>query len=156
MNVAQRLTIGVPHDETVSRRTGRCEAAAFRGRCRGVAPPQGWVGPHDAVRSVTRLVGSDARAAPALKGNMRECPLLTQSGHRLIDPRGFPPPQSVEEWARASSCPTAQDRSPPMSNSRRIRDGQLVTRALVRCRFGIAGIITINLLLPHLHEGAGS
>ena len=32
----------------------------------------------------------------------------------------------------------------------------LVTRALVRRRFGIAGIITINLLLPHLHEGAGS
>src|SRR5215472_3268490 len=32
----------------------------------------------------------------------------------------------------------------------------LVTRALVRSRFGIAGIITINLLLPHLHEGAGS
>ena len=32
----------------------------------------------------------------------------------------------------------------------------LVTRALVRRRFGIAGIITINLLLPHLHEGTGS
>ena len=31
-----------------------------------------------------------------------------------------------------------------------------VTRALVRRRFGIAGVITINLLLPHLHEGAGS
>jgi hypothetical protein len=32
----------------------------------------------------------------------------------------------------------------------------LVTRALIRCRFGIAGIIAINPLLPHLHEGAGS
>src|SRR6516165_2131711 len=32
----------------------------------------------------------------------------------------------------------------------------LVTRALVRRRFGIAGIITINLLLPHLHEDTGS
>jgi hypothetical protein len=31
-----------------------------------------------------------------------------------------------------------------------------VTRALVRRRFGIAGIITINLLSPHLHESAGS
>jgi len=30
------------------------------------------------------------------------------------------------------------------------------SRALVRRRFGIAGIITINLLLPHLHKGAGS
>jgi hypothetical protein len=33
---------------------------------------------------------------------------------------------------------------------------RLVTRALVRRRFGKAGIITIDLLLPHLHEGAGS
>jgi DNA-binding XRE family transcriptional regulator len=32
----------------------------------------------------------------------------------------------------------------------------LVTRTLVRRRFGIAGVITINPLLPHLHEGAGS
>jgi len=32
----------------------------------------------------------------------------------------------------------------------------LVTRALVRRCFGIAGIITINPLLPHLHEGTGS
>ena len=32
----------------------------------------------------------------------------------------------------------------------------LVTQVLVRRRFGIAGIITINLLLPHLHEGARS
>src|SRR5215469_9052134 len=46
-----------------------------------------------------------------------------------------------------SSCPTPQDRCPPMT---------LVARALVRRRFGIADIITINLLLPHLHKGAGS
>jgi hypothetical protein len=32
----------------------------------------------------------------------------------------------------------------------------IFTRALIRRRFGIAVIITINLLLPHLHEGAGS
>jgi len=32
----------------------------------------------------------------------------------------------------------------------------LVTQALVRRRFGIAGIIAINLLLPHLYKGAGS
>ena len=32
----------------------------------------------------------------------------------------------------------------------------LVILALVRRRFGIAGIITINPLLPHLHKGAGS
>jgi hypothetical protein len=32
----------------------------------------------------------------------------------------------------------------------------LVTRALVRRRFGIASVIAINLLLPHFHEGAGS
>jgi hypothetical protein len=33
---------------------------------------------------------------------------------------------------------------------------EIFTRALIRRRFGIAGIITINLLLPHLHESAGS
>ena len=32
----------------------------------------------------------------------------------------------------------------------------LVTQALVGRRFGVAGIVTINPLLPHLHEGAGS
>ena len=48
------------------------------------------------------------------------------------------------------------------TNVRRYRFGgetgtdTLVTRALVRRRFGIAGIITINLLLPHLYKGAGS
>jgi hypothetical protein len=33
---------------------------------------------------------------------------------------------------------------------------EIFTQALVRRRFGIAGIITINPLLPHLHEGVGS
>jgi hypothetical protein len=36
------------------------------------------------------------------------------------------------------------------------RTDRSLTWALVRRRFGIAGVITINLLLPHLHEGAGS
>ena len=46
--------------------------------------------------------------------------------------------------------------SPPNSISRETGTDTLVTQALVRRRFGIAGIITINPLLPHLHEGAGS
>src|SRR6516164_5033465 len=85
---------------------------------------------------------------------MGQCPLLSQNGHRLIDPVASRHPGLLRNWAPASSCPTAQHRSPPMSVSRRTEYG--LTQALVRRRFGIAGIITINPLLPHLHKGAGS
>ena len=69
--------------------------------------------------------------------------------------RRFPPPWSVEELG---ACFITSDSAgqPAHVYFEETGTDTLVTRALVRRRFGIAGIITINLLLPHLHEGTGS
>src|SRR5215469_7282324 len=75
------------------------------------------------------------------------------SAHR---PCRFPPPWSVEELGACFRVRQRRTEARPSLIRGETGTDTLVTQALVRRRFGIAGIITINLLLPHLHEGAGS
>src|SRR5215813_7910423 len=76
------------------------------------------------------------------------------SAHR---PRRLPPPWSVEELGACFIVSDSAAQKPAhVFFEEKLGRTRLVTQALVRRRFGIASIITVNPLLPHLHEGAGS
>src|SRR3974377_1693280 len=85
-----------------------------------------------------------------------QCALLTQNGHRLIDPSL---PAALVRLRNRAPCFIVSDsagQKPAYVYFEETGTDTLVTRALVSRRVEIADIITINLVLPHLHEGARS
>src|SRR5215813_3192180 len=84
-----------------------------------------------------------------------QCPLLTQNGHRLIGPALLDTMKEAPNSSTDQGGGKRRGRARPRYFEETGTD-TLVTQALVGRRFGVAGIVTINPLLPHLHEGAGS